>query len=999
MDNNSWNQQPYEPFGSTANGYGNGNGNGNGPVQSNNGHVPSGSLLRDYRRQQSQHGLQNPPSPSVSQGLPPPYSPVPVQQSSLQPMSPVQQSPVQSPMLPMQQPPLQPRMQPPAELSPRGWPTSQGYPSPPRPQGLLASTMQAVRSWSGKMMAMRQAPLPVPEPLVIYHPAMPELPTRTKPWKRSRTMRVALRMKHRRLRWQRSRPNGKKIAVGILIAFCLLLVVSLSSGSAYAYSYYESQLPRLQGLANQQTEQTTRIYDRNGVLLYEAYAAGGRSTPVAYKYIPQIMQDAMIAAEDHTFWTNSGVDPQGILRAATEYASSGSVQSGGSTITQQVIKNMTHDSDVSLGRKIPEAALAIGMTQQYTKSKILEMYFNIAPFGAQDIGVEAAARDFFGLQPHCDKNFNCIPAIYYLDYNNSKDPHDPLLALARASLLAGMPQNPPAYDPTLSPTNKQAALVRQDYVLNEMLGMGMQVQGLGPITPAIIKQAEALTARMAFKPYQHNIKDPHFVYWVIQQLETALGGGDPQKGVQAFISGGFNIRTTIDSNLEAYVESAVHRHLDEPEYQPFIGDYGPLNTLHNVHDSAVVVMNAKTGEVLAMDGSADFNDNSPPVAGNVNAALAPRQPGSSFKPIVYTTAFDMGWYPGMVIPDRQTFFPLNGYQDPNGNLQTSTYHPTDYGGAYNNMNSSIRIDLQNSFNVPAIKAFTYAGLNNVVNMARRFGITAIDSDVAQYNQIHHTHDTVNQVFGPSMALGTAEIPLIQMAGAYQVFANQGRRIPPVGILDIWDNYGHHIYHYDTTHPQSIQVISPQLAYLMTSVLDDEASRAYEFENDHVLSMWDWTLPNGTVPQVAAKTGTTDNFQDNWTIGYTPNVVVGVWSGNADGEFFKGHVVGITGAAPIWHDVMEHVMGRDIPNTPHFNFGFNNYTFPAPPPGVVQQATSSITGLMGTGVTDWMLQGDVPQQSGMPPAPVNGNGNNNGNGNGNGNGNNNGNGNGNGNGTP
>ncbi len=965
MDNNTWNQQPYGPDGSTANGYG----NRNGYAPGNNGHARSGSLLRDYRQQQSQHGMQQyvPPSTPASQGLPPPYSSVPAQQSPLQPMS-----------------PLQAPVQPPAELSPRGWPPSQGYPSPARPQGFFASTMQMVRSWSGKIMAVRQAPPTVAEPLVIYHPSMPEQPTRAKPWKRSRTVRIAMRMKHRRARWQRSQPNAKKIAVGILIAFCLLLVVSLSSGSAYAYGYYQSQLPRLQGLANQQTEQTTRIYDRNGVLLYEAYAAGGRSTPVTYKYIPQVMQDAMIAAEDHTFWTNSGIDPQGILRAATEYASSGSVQSGGSTITQQVVKNMTHDTDVSLSRKIPEAALAIGMTQQYPKWKILEMYFNIAPFGAQDIGVEAAARDFFGLQPHCDKNFNCIPAIYYLGYN-SKGQYDPLLALARASLLAGMPQNPPGYDPTISPTNKQNALARQDYVLNQMLAMGMQVQGLGPITPAIIQQAEALTAKMPFKPYQHNIKDPHFVYWVIQQLETALGGGDPQKGVQAFISGGFNIRTTIDSNLEAYVEHAVYRHLYEPEYQPFVGDNGPLATLHNVKDSAVVVMNAKTGEILAMDGSANFNDTSPQVSGNVNAALAPRQPGSSFKPVVYTTAFDMGWYPGLVVPDRLTYFPINGYQDPNGNLQASTYHPTDYGATYHNMSSTIRLDLQNSFNVPAIKAFEYAGMDNVVNMARRFGITAIDDDVAQYNQIHHTHNTIAQVFGPSMALGTAGIPLIQMVGAYQVFANQGRRIPPVGILDIWDNYGHHIYHYDTTHPPTFPVISPQLAFLMTSILDDEQSRALEFENDHVLSMWDWQAVDGQIHQVAAKTGTTDNFQDNWTIGYTPDVVVGVWSGNADGEFFKGNVVGITGAAPIWHDVMEHVMGRHDPglNAPYFNFHFKDNTFPQPA-GVVQQSTSSVTGLMGSGTYDWMLTTDIPQQTGLPPAK-NGTGNGNTNGPGNNNG--------------
>src|SRR5579875_86278 len=967
MDNNTWNQPPYEPDGSLAHGNGNnGHANGNGYMNGNNGHASSGNLLRGYLQQQSQHGMQQYPSAvmPVSRGAPPPYSPLPS----------VQQSPVSSPA----QPPAQPSPQ-----QQQAWPPSQGYPSPARRQGLLASTVQMVRSWSGRMMAVRQAP-PAPEPLVLYHPPISEQPVKAKPWKRSRTVRVAMRMKHRRIRWQRNQPNIKKVAAAMLIAFCLLLVVGLSSGSAYAYSYYESQLPRLQGLANQQTDQTTRIYDRNGVLLYEAYAAGGRSTPVAYKYIPQVMQDAMIAAEDHTFWTNSGIDPQGILRAATEYASSGSVESGGSTITQQVIKNMTHDDQVSLSRKIPEAALAIGLTQQYPKWKILEMYFNVAPFGAQDIGVEAATRDFFHLQPKCDKNFNCIPAVYYLGYNNSKDPNDPLLALARASLLAGMPQNPPGYDPTISPSNRQAALARQDYVLNQMMSMGMEEQGLGPITPSIIKQAEALTAKMTFTPYQHNIKDPHFVYWVIQQLETALGGGDPQQGVQAFVSGGFNIRTTIDSNLEAYVEQSVHHHLDDPGFEYFLPNEDPLNTGYNINDGAVVVMDAKTGEVLAMDGSADFNDNSPEVAGNVNAALAPRQPGSSFKPIVYTTAFDMGWYPGLIVPDAQTFFPNGGSQ--NAPVQESAYHPTDYGNTYHNMNSPIRIDLANSFNIPAIKAFEYAGINNVVNMARRFGITAIDTDVAQYNQMNHTNDTVAQVFGPSMALGTAEIPLLQMVGAYQVFANQGRRVAPVGILDIWDNYGHHLYHYDASNPPGTQIISPQLAYLMTSILDDENARALEFWPDHDLSMWDWQDADGQVHQVAAKTGTTDNFRDNWTIGYTPDVVVGVWVGNANDDAFSTNVVGITGAAPIWHDVIEHVMGRDIPGTPHFNFGYHDNQFPIPS-GVEQYPNSSINGLEGTGVTDWMLTSDIPQQTGLPPATNNGNGNGNNNGNNNGNGNN------------
>ena len=260
-------------------------------------------------------------------------------------------------------------------------------------------------------------------PLVLYRPTTPppvQIP-KAKPWKRSHSVRVAMRMRHRRERWKEGRPSGQRIAIVTMTIFVLLLVIILSSGAASGYAYYQSQLPRVQGLANSQIEQSSRIYDRNGNLLYVAYDnKTGRGTPVTYKYITGVLQDAMVAAEDHTFWDNSGIDPQGILRAATQYSSSGSVQSGGSTITQQVIKNLTHDTQVSLQRKIPEAALAIGLTQQYPKWKILEMYFNISPFGAQELGVDSAAQDYFGLNPKCNQNFECIPAVAFLDQNQKK---------------------------------------------------------------------------------------------------------------------------------------------------------------------------------------------------------------------------------------------------------------------------------------------------------------------------------------------------------------------------------------------------------------------------------------------------------------------------------------------------------------------------------------------------------------------------------------------------
>jgi membrane peptidoglycan carboxypeptidase len=936
MSNNYWNQQP-------------GSNNGN----QHNGTPRSGGLIRNYSKQTLQ--------------APPQYAP------------PAGQAPQGAPSYSQLPPVYTPQQQ--------AWPGPQGGPTP----SFLGNAMQTVRRWSGKMVATRGGNVDQ-DPLVLYRPSAtpPALPPRSKPWKRSHSVRVATQMRHRRERWKQTHPTGQKIWTTALTIFALLLVIVLFSGAASGYAYYQSQLPQVQKLANQQIDQTTRIYDRNGQLLYVAYDnRKGRRTPVTFNNIPGVMQDAMVAAEDHTFWDNSGIDPQGILRAATENASTGSVQGGGSTITQQLVKNLTGNPTVSLlQRKLPEAALAIGLTQQYPKWKILEMYLNVSPFGAQELGVEAAVEDYFGLKPQCDQNFKCIPAIVNLDLDLTTGKHDPLLALARASLLAGIPQNPVSYDPTLGPNHIKLALARQDYVLQQMLSLNMhvntalgdQTNDYGAITPDMIQQVEAMTAKMTqaasscglkspcFVGFHYFKQAPHFVDWVTSQLELALGNGDEETGVHLFLTGGFNIRTTIDANLESYVERNVRHHLRDKEYQIFVGDYGPLNTVHNVNDSAVVVMNAKTGEVLAMDGSAEYNSTDPRIAGEVNAATARRQPGSSFKPIVYATAFQMGWYPGIVLPDRKTYFPNNS--PAGGDINTSTYHPPDYGGGYHNLNSNIVLDIANSFNVPAVKALQFAGFQNVLDMARRFGITDIDqyaADIsAQYNQQHHTHVhfTVEQAEGPSFALGTAGISLLQMVGAYQVFANQGMRVPPQGILDIWDNYGHHMYHYDPTNPPATRVISQQIAFLMSSILSDNPARAIEFAGDPVLTMQDWDNR-----PVAAKTGTTDNFQDNWTIGYTPDIVVGVWSGNANGAFMTNNVVGITGAAPIWHDVIEYASGRCKPNC---NLSFPPDSF-VPPQHVIQQSVNTVNGLAGSGYLTWMLDSDVPQQSGFTTNNNNGNG--------------------------
>jgi len=937
MSNNYWNQQPENNNGSH-----------------NNGSPRSGSMIRNY----SDQTVQAPPqySPIMSQtpqGVPPSqYSPIP---------------PVNTPQ--QQQ-----------------WPAPQAWPTP----GFIGNAMQTVRRWTGKMAAARGGNVDQ-DPLVLYRPTTPppvQVP-RPKPWKRSHSVRVAMQMRHRRERWNQGRPTGQRIAIISVTIFVLLLVIILSSGAASGYAYYQSQLPHLQELANQQINQSTRIYDRNGNLLYVAYdnktrTGTGRSTPVTYIEIPGVMQDAMIAAEDKTFWDNSGIDPQGILRAATQYTSSGTVQSGGSTITQQVIKNLnenlTHQmAQATLQRKLPEAALAIGLTQQYPKWKILEMYLNISPFGAQELGVDAAAEDYFGLRAKCDAHFNCIPAIAFLDRDLTKCKNrnddstckeDPLLGLARASLLAGMPQNPVSYDPTLGKANKELALARQAYVLQQMLALNMHINPAlgdqtidnGTITPDIIQQVEAMTNKMAFKGFQPIKNDPHFVDWIIPQVEAALATPDDPSGANLFLTGGFNIRTTIDSNLQTYVEKAAQRHLDQPEYQPFTGGDGPLNITNNVNDSAVVVMNAKTGEVLAMNGSTDWNSKNKEVDGQFNAATAARSPGSSFKPIVLAAAMEMGWYEGIVLPDKKTYFP-NG---PSSSL-TSAYVPTDYGGdatnkVYHNTNYNIRWNIANSLNVPAVKTAYFAGPKNVYTMAQRLGINAFTSEQSQV---------------ASMGIGSGSAKLLQMTDAYQAFANNGVRIPPHGILDIYDNYGHHLYHYDTTHPNGGQAISSQIAFMITSILKDESARYPEFGNDHVLSMWDQTLPDGTHPEVAAKTGTTDNFTDNWTLGYTPDVVVGVWTGNADNSPMVKSI-GITGAAPIWHSIIEYASGfcntaTDQISCPSLDLHFSDHAFSGPPKGVVPASVNTVNGLAGSGYMSWMLDGEQPQQSGLTAKSGNGNG--------------------------
>jgi membrane peptidoglycan carboxypeptidase len=324
----------------------------------------------------------------------------------------------------------------------------------------------------------------------------------------------------------------------------------------------------------------------------------------------------------------------------------------------------------------------------------------------------------------------------------------------------------------------------------------------------------------------------------------------------------------------------------------------------------------------------------------------------------------------------------------------SAFHPTDYGNLFNKQNSTIRMAIANSFNVPAVKAISFTGVDAVVDTARRMGITDIDASAAALKAGKQCTQqaTAAECVRHPLALGSVEVSPLQMVGAYQVFANQGVHVPPQGILDVWDNYGHQLYHFDPARVQGNRVFTPQVSYMMTSILTDEEARDYEFHGVHELSFWDWDGRCSTLPwrvnvgvarcihDVATKTGTTNEFRDNWTIGYTPNAVVGVWAGNANNKPMTNEPTGITGAAPIWHDVMEYVSGRPCasidptikcPPKPLDikRLGLNGPKQFTQPEGLEIACTAKLTGLKDPDIKDgcnqdWILAGQQPQQIGF-----------------------------------
>ena len=697
---------------------------------------------------------------------------------------------------------------------------------------------------------------------------------------------------------QLERGLGCLLRMSLLGAFIfVVLAVIAASIGFYVYWQIANDLPDPSDLRDRVSQfETTRILDRNNNLLYEILdPTGGRRTYIALDDMSPYLVAATLATEDKEFYNHPGFDAMAIVRAFWQNLNSKETVSGASTITQQLTRTMflsvEERAQRTYKRKLREAILAAEVTRRYTKNEILEIYLNENFYGNLAYGVEAAAQTYFGI--------------------SAKE-----LDLGQAAFIAGLPQLPSVYDVY---TNRDVTLERQQTVLLLMFQTSQEQSCIAvgnSLEQVCVEASVAAEAARAFESYDFKppiieMRYPHWVNYVRSILESQY---DPQ----TIYRSGFTVYTTLDPGLQDQAQEVVRNQ---------------VNSLADKHvtNGALVVIRPSTGEILAMVGSADFNNED--IDGQVNMAVSPRQPGSAIKPLTYVAAFEKGWTPSTLLWDVKTEFPPSG--DPND--PRDPYVPVNYDNRYHGP-MTVRTALSNSINVAAVKALDFVKIyddpatpaeDGLVAMARRLGITTLTRDD----------------YGLSLTLGGGDVSLLELSGAYAVFANGGRKIPPVAITRIDDHLGEIVFQYE--QPVGEPVLQPEHAFLISSILSDNEARSWMFGANSPLN-----LPF----QVAAKTGTTNDFRDNWTIGYTPDVVVGTWVGNADYTPMQG-TSGLTGAAPIWNTFMQTAVQQVT--------GGNPTSF-RPPTGIVERVICSVS---GTEPSQW-----CPRQrseyfvAGQPPLP-------------------------------
>jgi 1A family penicillin-binding protein len=616
---------------------------------------------------------------------------------------------------------------------------------------------------------------------------------------------------------------------GGLLLFVIAVMVVVVAATTLVYADWsreiETEIQTLDNARQRETFETSLILDRDGNLLWEIFGEGKR-TRIPLAEMPQHLTQATISVEDDTFYTNNGLDAPSLMAAlVANLRNPDSRPVGGSTITQQVVRHIAFDYDertaVSYDRKIKEVFLAYIMNRNFSKDEVLEMYLNEIYYGNLAYGIEAAANTYFG-----------------------KSATE--LTLGESSLLAGLPQSPVELDPL---SNLEGAKSRQWLVLNLMVDEGFISQ---------TEAEEAYLESLNFAAQEVSLTAPHFSVYVRQQLEEMFGA-------EVVANGGLRVTTTLDMDYQSLAEELARRH---------VAEVGPQ---HNLTNASLVAMKPQTGEILAMLGSVNYDDEA--IDGHVNVALSPQQPGSAIKPLTYAAAMSpdeqgqVSWTAADILWDVQTEYPQADGQ---------IYSPVNYDGRFHGP-VRLRDALANSYNIPAVLLLQDIGVPKLLEFARSLGIDSWQNDSSQY--------------GLSLTLGGAEVTPLELTEAYATFANGGYRVTPTSLLRVEKSDGEVLYEYSL--PETERVLDERVAYLISDILDDDQARVPAMGVDNPL---DLPFP------AAAKTGTTNDFRDNWTVGYTPGLTVGVWTGNTDNSEMID-VSGLTGAAPLWSDYMQTVYGN------------------------------------------------------------------------------------------
>ena len=606
----------------------------------------------------------------------------------------------------------------------------------------------------------------------------------------------------------------RQVLLGIFDA-----AVIITLGFVGALFFLFTTVPSGDLSASWKPAQTTTIYDNTGErVLYEVHGEENRKV-VPHDMIPDNLRMVTIAAEDDAFYSHNGFDVKSIIRAVKVNLKNDHISQGGSTITQQLARNVYLTREKTIKRKVKELLIAIKIERSHSKQDILDFYLNTVPYGANAYGVEAASQIFFG------KSANT-------------------LSLDEAALLASLPKAPTYYSPYGN--HKNELLLRQQSVIQRAADLGL------------VTQEEALSAKKEntlakVRDFRNKIEAPHFVFYVLEELENKYGRDFLEKA-------GFRIVTTLDYEMQKEAEKIV-----EESVKSHVVKYGGSN-------AGLVAINPKNGNILAMVGSKDYFDEA--MDGQVNVTTSLRQPGSSFKPIVYATAFEMGYQPETRITDESTNFGPDG--------SGRNYIPRNYSGTHYG-NLSMRQALSMSLNVPAVKTLKYVGIDNAIDMAEKLGITTF---------------TDRKRLGLSLAIGGGEVTLLQETAAFSVFANDGVRSPAYPILEIEGPDGQKVFE---NKGEGTRVLDAEVARKVSSIMSDNEARTPVFGPNSPLY-----FPGR---QVAAKTGTTQEFRDAWTVGFTPSIAVGVWTGNNNGNNMKGGADGVFVAAPIWHRFMAYALDR------------------------------------------------------------------------------------------